>query len=460
MTHYRYESVDSAGVPIYGTVDVASPAKVAEHLSERGLKLVSCHELSVESLVQASGEYSTRLHNLGIGTYMREAFLTSLPADQALSALSAEPMSHPMIGITAWTQLIALLFLTMVLTLGQVVGLPAVITTTAGVITLVMLPLASVLVIWLYRWRPREAMRSLARILETGQNPEGAASLPFSRELRGVMKSQLTDEQKSRVAADLIPALLGAKMKSQQVLLGVAGPIFLLSVVCIGFHVLMVTAVQQFRTLFDSFGAELPALTVQLFRLSDAMAAGGMTAVFVVAGLIAVLAIGVLMILATRVCDEILEAIPVFGVLFRLQMQSRVARVLAALLRCGCPYPAAVETATAVSGHSRVKDFGISIAGRLKSEQSQPESLPSELAGLPFSMLFVQPSDTSKEQRAISVAQTFHIQAEMLDNAAVGQGRLMAVVLQLFAIGTGGILLGTVMLVIYLPLIKLISNLM
>ena len=459
MPNYRYESVDASGVPIFGTVEVANEEEIEKHLSARGLKLVSFHELSVVSLIQASEKQSERLHQLGVSNFMREAFLTSLPADRALTALAAEPVSHPMLGIAAWAQLIAILFAAITLGLSLAFELPAFLKIGVLVVSLMVTPLFFVSVSWLYRWRPQAAMKSLARVLAIGQTQRSAGSLAFSKEVRGIMKADLSNEEKSRVAADLVPTLLGARMKSQQILLGIAGPIIFLSVIFVGFHILMITAIQQFRTLFESFGADLPAPTVQLFRLSDLLASAGMSGVLLTVLCVIAVCGGFLLVLSTRVLDDQLAGLPLFGVMFRLQMQSRVSRILSALIRSGCSYASAIKAATGVSGFSSVEAYGEVIAKRLNAGESQPDGQPAKLAGLPFSMLFVQPADVTKEERAISVAQTFHVQSEMLDNAAVGQGRLLAVFLQMFALVVGGLIFGSLMIIIYLPLFQLIRSL-
>ena len=190
-------------------------------------------------------------------------------------------------------------------------------------------------------------------------------------------------------------------------------------------------------------------------KTAEYMGATGwlMVAIGLAAGLI-VLATG----LSSGWASQLLERAPIFGVAFRWAMQARVARILAAMIRNDCNYAESLRAATAGSGFQSVREHGQRLAKELEAQSG--DLFPSrELSGLPISMLFVSDPSEGPQERKAAISDTFQSLSEMLDAATVGQGRLLAVVLQFTTVILTGVIIGVGVLAMFLPLIKLLNDL-
>lgn len=458
MPRFRYEAVDRTGVPVHGTTDVDDESALADELSSRGLKLISSAELSLESLVGTNERLLPRLQQLRVGEQLREALLTGLPAHVAVRAIAAEPLSHPMLGVAPWLQVMSTLIFVVLAVAWRLLGMFDGVLIAAGLFAFVVVPLIWVTLQWLYCIRPKQMLRLLADRLESGQRLPTTLHFAMPRELQNVMQSEIDDEHKARVAGDLIPTLLGSNLRGQQFVMTLIGPIVLFSVVMLGVHSAMLFIIPRFKRIFEDFGTELPAFTELVVGISDSVAWFGSPgwlamALLLASGLI-LLAIG----LSSGWAAEFLESIPVFGIAFRWAMQARVARILAAMVRNDCDYAESIRTATAGSGFESVRAQGRLMAEELETQSG--EVLTSrQLSGLPLSMLYVGNTETEHKERRTAIADTFQSLAEMLDAATVGQGRLLSVLIQFLTILFTAFIVAFGVLAMFLPLIKLLNDL-
>ncbi len=155
---------------------------------------------------------------------------------------------------------------------------------------------------------------------------------------------------------------------------------------------------------------------------------------------------------------ELLEKIPVAGMAFRWSMQARVARILSAMIRNDCSYAESLRTATAGSGFQSVKQHGELLATELDTRSGQALAAR-KLSGLPLSMLFVSDSGQNENERRADLSATFLSISEMLEAATLGQGRLLAVIVQFLVILFTGFAVAFGVLAMFLPLIKLHNDL-
>lgn len=458
MPRFRYEAVDSSGVPIHGTTDVESESALIKHLSVRGLELVSSSELSLESLVGAHAKLLPRLQQLRIGEQLREALLTGLPAHEALKAIAAEPISHPMLGVAPWLQAMSVLVFLALTGVWAAFGYFGGIIPASGLLTFVVVPLVWMGLIWIYRIKPKHLLHKLAGELESGSHISASLRTAMPREIQFVMKSQTDDATKARVAGDLVPALLGSNLRSQQFVMTLVGPLVLFAVVLFGIHSTLLFIIPKFKQIFEDFGTDLPVMTEMVVAMSDLAASLGTAGWLIVALCLAAGLIALVLGLSSGWGAELLESVPLFGVAFRWAMQAKVARVLAAMIRNNCAYPEAIRTATAGSGFQSVCRHGDLLAKELETQSGQ--ALPSrQLSGLPISMLFSTENAANHDEHRAALADTFQNLSEMLDSATVGQGRLLAVILQFLTILFTAVIIAFGVLAMFLPLIKLLNAL-
>ncbi|MEZ6132216.1 MAG: hypothetical protein R3C59_26445 [Planctomycetaceae bacterium] len=458
MPVFRYEATDSSGIPVHGTADAADDAELNAALERRGLRLVSCTLLSLDALISNQRRTLPRLYQLRVGEQLREALLSGLPAHEAVRAIVAEPLVHPLLSVAPWLQGMSVLAFLVAVMCWKVSGSMFAAVQATAIVMLVVVP-----VIWMvlrrhYLLVPRRLLRRLADRLEAGESLSSEADGVMPDEMRSVMRADIDDAGKARIAADLVPCLLGSSLRTQQFVMATVGPLFLLGVVLVVLYAGMLFIVPQFTDIFEGFGVELPAITLMIVDL------GRVVSFFGIAGWVTLIAAGCgILILISKALTtgwtmELLARIPVFGMAFRWAMQAKVARMLAAAVRNGASYAESVRVATAGSGFRSVQSVGQSMAMELETGSGQ--IIHSRLlSGLPMSMLYVTSSDTSDEERRSAIAQTFQRLSEMLESATVGQGRLFAVLVQFLTVSLAGFCVAVGVFAMFLPLIKLLNDL-
>lgn len=301
-------------------------------------------------------------------------------------------------------------------------------------------------------------LRRLATRLESGESVPGMLQVAMPAELRCVMTSQMNDNSKARVAAELLPNLVGRNFRGQQFVMTLLGPLIMLAVVFVAIHSTVLLVVPGFKKIFEDFGTELPGMTHFVISVSDVVVWFGFAGWSIVVGLMITGLILTALSLSTGWVGEFLESVPLLGMAFRWAMQAKVARVLAATIRCDVPYGESLRTATAGSGFESVRKRGEVLACELESGSGS--MLPTEkLSGLPLSLLFSQDSGASADQRRTAVADTFLSLSEMLDSATIGQGRLLSILIQMLTVFLAGLIISIGLLAMFLPLIKLLNDL-
>ena len=458
MPRFRYEATDDRGIPVHGTADADNESALSELLSTRKLKLISASELSLNALIAANHRTLPRLYQLRVGEQLREALLSGLPAHEALRSVAAEPLSHPMLDVAPWLQCSATVIFLAVLTCWSLSGALFGALIGTAVVAFIVVPVIWILLRDIYCVRPKRLLRMFADRMEAGEQLPTQLSSAMSSELKFVMQSRISDDAKARVAADLVPSLLGANLKTQQFVMATIGPLAMLMVMLGVIYTGLLFVVPQFTEIFEGFGVELPAITRMVISISRMIDGFGVTGwVLMIA-----LGIGTLIMVAIGITmgpvAEGLSGVPVFGMAFRWVMQARVARILAAMLRNGCTYGESLRTATAGSDFSSVKSIGNTMAFELDSGSGQVLSSP-QLSGLPISMMFVSDAGRPEDDRRMGMAKTFQSLSEMLDSAAHSQGRLFSIAVQFFTIGVAGITVGFIVLALFLPLIQLLNDL-
>ncbi len=119
---------------------------------------------------------------------------------------------------------------------------------------------------------------------------------------------------------------------------------------------LLVGVVPKFKTMFDSLGAELPAVTLLVLGVSNWLTANIMT----VFGIIIALVIGYKLAMRTyqgqKIRDTIWLKMPVFGPLFQKVALSRFSRTFGTLLSSGVPLLQALEIVASTSGNRVIEE--------------------------------------------------------------------------------------------------------
>lgn len=458
MPTYKYQALLPTGVSIFGVFDADDEHMLASYLLSRRMTLVDATELSISSALTTESPDLPRILQLRIGDRLREALLTDMPAHEAVRAVAEEPIEHPVLMTMPWLFWISVF--------GAVTA--AVISVinpnkwAAGLLLAISIPVCVGLSWCVARWwlvaRPRRMLLKIASRMENGDSRTFAGLGILPRELRAVMDSPIDSRAKATSIAELVPSITGIRIQSHQFAIRLLGPAMAMALLLIGIHVLLLTVVQQFAEIFSGFGVELPALTNVIVNFSNAAVYLGVVGLlgFVVL-IISSLIVAYTLLVLPRTA-EIWEGVPGLGLSVRWLMQARVARMLGVLIRNRVAPAEAVRIASKASGFHSVEESGKRIAELIAA--GTPElAYTRQLSGLPLSLLFRFASGKDSEAARQETAQAFQSYASALENASFGNGSFIAIIFEFFIVLTAGFVVGSVVIALFMPLIKLLNNL-
>ncbi|MDR5803997.1 type II secretion system F family protein [Caballeronia sp. LZ001] len=214
---------------------------------------------------------------------------------------------------------------------------------------------------------------------------------------------------------------------------------------------LLIGVVPTFKTIFDGFGAALPAPTRFVLALSDGVARHGVPFVVVCA---CVALIGVHRLKrspqARRRADLAALRLPLAGTLLRSLAVARWSRALGTLLAAGTPLSDAFDSLTQATGNRVFDDATVEIAVRLR----RGERLAAAMRALRcFPDDVVQPIAVAEESGSLD--------AMLLDLASLADRQVddrigtFASLCEPVVIAVLGALVGGLVIAMYLPIIQL-----
>jgi type II secretory pathway component PulF len=456
MPLFKYQAVLPQGVSVFGTFEANDVEGLAAYLQSRNLTLVDATELSVHQVLTGSAEDLPRMVQLRIGERLREALLTGIPAHLAVRAMASEPLEHPLLLIMPW------LMLASVCT-GLGTGLLAVLSAEPrhGLLGLAIgLPIVCAVTWWLMRdrlvQRPLTALRRIADQLESGEAADLSRLGALPVELQAVVDSGLSSQSKAISVAELVPLLMGLRLRTHQFAARIVGPLMMACLLLGSIHLLLLYIVPSFREIFVGFGIELPSLTVAVIGASNLATLFGAAGFLTISAMMAAMLLGLYLMLTWNRMTELLEAVPWLGLSVRWLMQARVTRVLGVLVRNETPAGEALRVASAASGFPEVAIEGESIALDLEKGRSGTRS--GRLSGVPLALLQRLDGQADLAERQLA-NQAFQNYASALENAANGNGKLFVFLIEIASILVAALAVGLLVMSMFLPLIKLLNDL-
>ena len=242
--------------------------------------------------------------------------------------------------------------------------------------------------------------------------------------------------------------ILGIKSKIKSAMFY---PMAVLVVAFVITAVIMLFVVPEFKKVFTSFGADLPAPTLVVIAMSDAFVAYW----YLIFGAIAAAVIGFNRALRQSeklqfAMDRIVLQLPVFGDLLRKATIARWARTLSTMFNAGVPL---VEALDSVGGAAGNRVYQIATKGIL-SEVSTGSSLTVSMqnAGV-FPSMVIQMVSIGEESGQLDsmlskVADFFEAE---VDDAVGALSSLLEPMIMVFL----GVLIGGLIVAMYLPIFKL-----
>lgn len=217
---------------------------------------------------------------------------------------------------------------------------------------------------------------------------------------------------------------------------------------------LMIGIVPSFRTVFDSLGSELPALTTFVLETAESMRANWM---YHLAGLMVVI-FSIVMLKKTKRGSELFDNLslraPVFGPLFRKVALARFSRTFATLIRSGVPIMSTLDIVAGTAGNqiiaAVVRDARDSVrAGNMLSEPLGHSKV--------FPPMVVRMIAIGERSGALEVL--LEKISQFYDNQVKAAVKSLTSLIEPIMITLMGVLVGGVVLAVFMPLLDVVGEL-
>jgi type IV pilus assembly protein PilC len=215
--------------------------------------------------------------------------------------------------------------------------------------------------------------------------------------------------------------------------------------------ILLIVVIPEFEILFQDFGADLPSLTRWVVDLSHSVQE------YWVVYLLVTMVVSTGLVFTYKrsskmqfLLDKLVLKVPVFGPILRKAIIARVARTLATMFGAGIPLVDALETVATAAGNGVYRDGMLQI----RREVSTGRSLESSMAetglfpGMVLQMVTTGEESGELERMLDKVADFFETE---VDNAVA----VISSLVEPFLIIVLGIIVGTIVIAMYLPIFKM-----
>ena len=231
-------------------------------------------------------------------------------------------------------------------------------------------------------------------------------------------------------------------------------PAILLCVAAVAIIVFTVFVIPVFSNIFNSFGAQLPALTQAVLNLSFVIRHYGL---FFLAGGV-LLGFGAKSLLSTRqgrlAWDKFYSRLPVLGDLFRNSASEEFARGLGILVRSGIPILQALEIVSRTSSSPLIVDMLLQIQKEVRQGRPIGESLERHSIFPPFVAQIISVGEETGELGGM-LDRLAGFCKDRVDTTVTRVTTLFEPVLLVLMAGV----IGTLIISMYLPIFKLGSTL-
>jgi len=228
-------------------------------------------------------------------------------------------------------------------------------------------------------------------------------------------------------------------------------PAAVLSVAGVVTAVLLIKVVPTFKTMFEGFGAQLPAFTLMVLNVSDAVRNNG---VKVVVGIFIAVWLSLRLYKTNKQFSNFIQRLmlklPIFGKLFHKAAVARFARTLATTFAAGVALPDALVLVARASGNVvyknailKIKD-GVSVGRRINYSMQDSKLFPNMV----IQMVAIGEETGSLESMLLKVADIYEQEVDLaVDGLATLLEPLIMVIL--------GVLVGGLVIAMYLPIFKM-----
>lgn len=305
----------------------------------------------------------------------------------------------------------------------------------------------------------KDALASMAESINTGSTfAESLAAHPkiFNKLYVNMAKAGEVGGVLDQVLLRLAEFMEKAQKIKNKVVSAMVYPIVVM-VMAVGILVfLMVVIIPKFQQIFNDLlqGQPLPGLTQFVMAISKGMTDHLLTVVAAIAGLV----IGTKMIAKSKagasLVDRLKLHMPIFGNLVRKTVIGRFSRTLGTLMASGVPVLQALNIVRDTSGNEVVAKAVSSIHDAVKEGENMAPPIESTGVFPPMVVSMVQVGEETGElpEMLMKIADNYD---DEVDNAVAGLTSVIEPLLIVFL----AVIVGTIVIALFLPLISIIGNL-
>ncbi len=228
-------------------------------------------------------------------------------------------------------------------------------------------------------------------------------------------------------------------------------PAAVLSVAAIVTSVLMIFVIPEFQKLFKGFGANLPAFTMVVINISNAVRHYG---IFIAIGIGAAVAVFLYFKKRSRKLREVLDRltlkVPIIGPILTKAAIARFSRTLSTMFAAGVPLVEALESVAGATGNIVYENAVLRMRDEVATGQRLQRAMQTQaiFPNMVVQMIAVGEESGSLDSMAAKVA-TFY-EAEV-DNAVDSMSALLEPLIMVIL----GIIVGSLVVAMYLPIFQL-----
>lgn len=303
----------------------------------------------------------------------------------------------------------------------------------------------------------RILLEGIATDLENGMPPEQVFDKRKSQfpVLYGrIVKAGIRTGRLSDMLVSLNKHLITTIQMRQALIEATTYPLIISFVALVVLSAIIKFIVPTFATTFTDMGSEIPAITNMILTCPNYVN-------YVWLGLAAIiLSICLLVFIGRRnqsvqkKLESFYGRLPFIGRMYRYSGLSRLADSLALLVNSGCDIPEALELAAETTGRSKLTGDCAIVANRIRSGENLMEAAQGmkQLPGLFMysAQLGIQRNELS--DNLYSVSEMYQQQAK------ITSGRLSAILTPLLVVFLG-IIIGTIVIALFMPMVKMIEDL-
>ena len=228
-------------------------------------------------------------------------------------------------------------------------------------------------------------------------------------------------------------------------------PIAVMVVAVVVTAIIMIFVIPQFQSLFQGFGAELPAFTQMVVKMSEFVSAWWWLMLGVSVGLIATFSAAYKRSRKMRESmDKLLLKIPVIGDIMRKASIARFSRTLSTMFAAGVPLVEALESVSGATGNVVYANAVLKMREDVATGQSLQLSMKQMnlFPHMVVQMVAIGEEAGSLDAMLAKVADFFE---EEVDNAVDNLSSLMEPLIMSFL----GIVIGGLVIAMYLPIFQM-----